>query len=80
MNSFDFKFLDCVPYERNDKHYSHIIAYCSFGFIVHLFTSVEKAKVIVDDIDKTKNTNITKYVKVYYDNKKQQFAYIINIK
>lgn len=78
--TFDFKLIDMVAFTtKGDKQMYRIIVYCNFGFVVNLFTTPEKAKLLMEK-QKQNNFNINDYINVFYDNTKQQFAYIINIK
>ena len=79
-NSFRFKYIDMKDFVKGDKKYVRIITYCSFGYIVNLFTTPEKALKLNDIIQKDKNYDISQYINVFYDNKSDKFAYIINIK
>lgn len=78
-NSFKFKLVDIVPFVKGDRHMARIVCYCSYGFIVNLFTTEEKANQLKLK-SKEPNFDMTKFVNVFYDNKANQFAYIINIK
>lgn len=77
-NTFHFKFIDIVPYTtKSGKEMQRVVAYCSFGYIVNFFVSTDKANKLLDYINNDLDFN--DLVRVFYDNNKQQFAYIINI-
>ena len=76
-NTFKFKLVDCVPFAKGDKHYARLVIYVNFGYIINIFTTQEKGFNLMDECSKNKNFDISSKVKVYYDNTKQQFAYII---
>lgn len=78
-SSFKFKLIDIVPYVKGDKRMARIITYCSYGFIVTLFTTEEVANKLKLKSKET-NFDMTNYINVFYDNTKQQFAYVINSK
>lgn len=78
-NEFQFKLVDMKEFIKGDKHFYRIVAYCNFGFIVNFFTTPEKAMKLNDIVQKDKNNDISNYVNVFYDNKKQSFAYVINL-
>lgn len=80
-NTFRFKLVDIKPFSKkgDNTKMARIIAYCSYGFVVNLFTTEEKANVIKEKA-KTQNNDITSYVYVFYDNDKQKFAFVINSK
>lgn len=79
-NCFKFKLVDMKEFSKGDKNFYRIVCYCSFGFIVNLFTTPEKAMKLNEIVQKDKNTDISNYINVFYDNNKQQFAYVINLK
>lgn len=81
QNVFKFQLVDIYPFSKkgDNTKMARIVAYCSYGFLVNLFTTEEKAKQLKDKA-KISNNDITQFVHVYFDNKKQQFAYVINIK
>ena len=79
-NKFSFKLVDVVPYLSKDKKkMAKIVVYCSYGFIINLFSTEDKA-LFIKEKAKQKNDDITEFVYVFYDNKTQKFAYVINTK
>lgn len=78
-NCFKFKLIDIIPYVKGDKRKYRLLAYCYFGFNVTLFITEEKMIKLNEEMKKS-NFDINNYIKVFYDNTKQTFAYIINIK
>lgn len=77
--TFKFKLIDMIPYKKGDVEKYRIITYCYFGFNITFYVSLEKAKMLMEK-QKQNNFDINDYINVFYDNTKQQFAYIINIK
>lgn len=78
-NVFKFKLIDVLPFKKGDSKMARLVVYCSYGFIVNMFTTEEKSKSIYEKA-KLKNFDITEFVYVFYDNKTQKFAYVINTK
>lgn len=79
-SSFKFKLIDTVNYvSKSGKKGTRIIAFCSYGFLVDLFTTEDKAKFIIEKA-KLKNNDITEFVYVFYDNNNRKFGYVINLK
>lgn len=76
-NTFEFKLVEIKPFKKGDSEMARIICYCSFGYLINLFTTKEKAQKIQEK-SKQSTFNMSDFVNVFYDNSKQQFAYIIN--
>lgn len=77
-NCFEFKLIEIKPFQKGDSEMARVICYCSFGYLINLFTTKEKAEILKEK-SKQNNFNMNDFVNVFYDNSKQQFAYIINI-
>lgn len=77
-SSFKFKLVDIVPFVKGDSKMARIICYCSYGFLVNLFTTEQKANELKLK-SKESGFDMSKYVSVFYDNKAQKFAYVINL-
>lgn len=75
-NTFNFKLIDIVPYVKGDKRMARIVVYCSFGFVVTLFCTEDKANKLKLKA-REPNFDMSKFVSVFYDNKQQQFAYVL---
>lgn len=75
-SSFKFKLIDFVPYLKGDRKMVRIITYCSYGFIVNLFTTEEIANKLKIK-SKENNFDFTNYVSVKYDNEKNNFSYFL---
>ena len=75
-NVFNFILLEIVPYKKEQKELARVVAYCSFGFLVNFYTTSENAKKLLE-VSREDNYNISNYVKVYYNNNKHDFAYVI---
>lgn len=73
-NSFNFVLLEVKPYTKNDKEFARIVLYCSFGYLVNIFTTKENAQKLIAK-SKEDNFNVTKYINVYYDNSRNNFSY-----
>lgn len=78
-NTFNFSLIDIVPFKKGDTKMARIVCYCSYGFLVNLFTTEQKA-VIIKEKAKNNNGNITNFVAVFYDNKENKFKYVVNDK
>lgn len=75
--TFTFKLIDILPYKNNNG--CRVVCYCNFGFVVTMFCNEQKFKLLMK-VQENNNFNINDYIRVFYDNNKQSFAYIINIK
>lgn len=79
-NKFTFKIIDIQPYiSKENKKYYKVICYCNFDFNVKFYLSEDKM-LKLNELMKKDNFDINNYISVFYDNKKQSFAYIIKLK
>lgn len=76
-NAFEFKLVEIKPFQKGDKEMARVVCYCSFGYLINLFTTKEKADKLKEK-SRQNNFNMSDFVNVFYDNNKQQFAYVIN--
>ena len=74
--TFIFKLIDIFPYVKGDKHMYRLVTYCYFGYNVTFFLTEDKYKKLIE-LQKSDKFNINDYIRVFYDNSKQQFAYVI---
>lgn len=76
--TFNFKIIDIVSgVSKSNKQYYKIITYCNFGFIVNFFVTPDNMNKL-RKLQEDKTFDINNYIKIFYDNTKQNFAYIIN--
>lgn len=78
-NTFKFKLIDVIPYVKGDKRKYRVLTYCYFGYNVTFFLNEEKMTKLNEEMKKS-NFDISNYINVFFDNNKQAFAYVINIK
>lgn len=76
-NIFKFKLCDILPYKKDDKLYARVILYCSFGYTTTIYTTQENAYKLSDICNDNGSDDVSDYIKVIYDNKRNQFAYYI---
>lgn len=78
MSSFNFKLIDTTEYlsKKDNKIKALITAYCSYGFLVKIYTSKENKDKILE-LSKQNNFNLTNYVGIVYDNATEKFRYFI---
>lgn len=78
--TFNFKICDIVKgfKKGTDTPYYKVICYCNFGFITNFFLNAEKMQKL-SKLQEQKDFNINNYIQIFYDNTKQNFAYIIKL-
>lgn len=77
--TFKFKYIDTFSGSNKDgKRYYKLICYCNFGFIVNFFITPEKMDKLTKLMNE-KDFDINSIINVFYDNNKQQLAYIIKL-
>lgn len=77
-SSFKFTLLDVSYYTKDNVKRSIITCYCSYGFIVRLFSTEDKGKKIIE-LSKNPNFDMTQYISVSYNSKEDKFIYLLNI-